>query len=105
MKQARFWDYRNGLVKIKINAGQTLRHYQCQATDEGWRIESVQYYFNEDWNTIECDWYTREQDCDGRLDRDGTSNCWVVDLAKGMPVDPDDPSIRFPAWEAGEFSQ
>src|SRR5258705_11914841 len=104
MKQARFWDYRNGgLVRIKINAGQTLRHCEGGPTDEGFSYNAVAYTYDADWQTIDCESMSWGRDCDGQTEHSSTSKCWVIDLAKGYHDA--ELGVNFPAWEQGKASQ
>jgi hypothetical protein len=101
-KQARFWHWHNGAVRIKINAGQTIRYSHGGATDEGYSWEAIEFSF--DGATVSRECCERSQDCDGRYDRSGTSHCPADGLAAGN-VDPDEPAIIYPAWQHGDYAQ
>ncbi len=99
--QIRFWHYHNGeVVRIKINAGQTLRHHSGGATDEGWSSESNAWTF--DGETVTSQWGSDGMDCDGRLSSYGESFFAAADVASGYV---DDEGLRFPKWEQGDSSQ
>jgi hypothetical protein len=92
-KQARFWTYHNGLVRIKLNAGQTIHHSHGGATDEGYHFEANRYSF--DGQIVTCEWSTDSRDCDGRETRGGEVICPISQLSAGHP----DEGIRYPAWK------
>lgn len=101
MQQARFWHYHNGVVRIKLNAGQTIHHSHGGATDEGYSWETVSYYF--DGEIVTCAWCTDARDCDGRMTRNGITHCSIHELACGHRDD--ETGITFPAWQHGENGQ
>ena len=101
MKQARFWEYHNGLVKIKINEGKTIHHSHGGPTDEGYSWEAKSFSF--DGRTVTCEWATDARDCDGRMTRSGVSHCDVERLSQGY-ID-EESGVTFPSWENGESSQ
>lgn len=99
-KQARFWIfYRNGCVRLKINAGQTLYFSYGGPTEEGYSRTSEAYDF--DGRMVACDWQTDSRDCDGRIVRTGSSYCSLARLSKGYQED----GISFPAWQNAETGQ
>jgi hypothetical protein len=98
-KQARFWTYHNGAVRIKLNAGQTLHHSHGGATDEGYSWEANRYSF--DGCMVSLEWHSESRDCDGRMTRGGETVCHVRNLAEGYQED----GIRFPAWEQADEYQ
>ena len=91
-KQARFWVYLNGAVRIKLRAGQTIHHSHGGATDEGYSWEAASYSF--DGRQVTCEWSTDSRDCDGRMTRSGFTVCKFADLGAGYCED----GISFPAW-------
>lgn len=101
MQQARFWHYHVGVVKIKINAGQTVHHSHGGATDEGYSWTAERYSF--DGQTLTCEWSTRSRDCDGRYDRSGVTSCDVARLAAGY--NDLEYGVSFPDWQQGESQQ
>lgn len=101
MKQARFWDFYNGAVRIKINAGETLHHSHGGATDEGYSWEAVSYSF--DGETVICEYATQARDCDGRYDRSGVSVCRFDQLGAGY--NDEELGARYPAWQEGVHSE
>ena len=99
-KQARFWVYHVGAVRLKLKPGQTLRHSHGGATDEGYNWEANSYSF--DGKQVVCDWHSDGRDCDGRMTRGGTVVARYCDLAKGHR---DEDGITFPVWNEIEASQ
>lgn len=99
MQTARFWVYHQGLVRIKIKAGQTVSHTQGGRTDEGWYRASEVYSF--DGETVTCEYFNDGADCDGRHSSGGISFCRVADLAAGYSED----GIASPAWQHGRGEQ
>lgn len=100
-KQIRFWHYHNGeAIRVKINAGQCLRHYSGGTTDEGWSSETHCWSFDGD--TVTLEWASDGVDCDGRLSSYGESWFAVEDVAAGYC---DDDGFQFPAWQQGEHGQ
>lgn len=101
-KQARFWTYhKSGVVRIKLNPGQTLYHSHGGPTDEGYSRTSEAYTF--DGRMVATEWQVDARDCDGRMTHTGSSYCAVDKLAAGY-VDAE-AGVAFPAWESGEGSQ
>ena len=101
-KQARFWTWhRSGLVRIKLNVGQTLGHSYGGPTDEGYSRHSEMYTF--DGRTVAVQWHVDARDCDGRMTRTGSTYCPIGKLAAGY-VDVEN-KVTFPAWESSEGSQ
>jgi hypothetical protein len=98
-KQARFWIYHNGAVRIKLGTDQTFHHVSGGATDEGYSWEAARYTF--DGKLVTCEWSTDARDCDGRMTRGGVTVCRVGDLAAGICED----GIAFPAWQQIDESQ
>jgi hypothetical protein len=92
-KQARFWTYNNGAVRIKLNAGQTLRHSHGGPTDEGYHWEANRYSF--DGQTVTLEWHSDSRDCDGQMSQGGETVCPIRDLSAGYQDD----GIAFPAWK------
>jgi hypothetical protein len=100
-KQARFWiDYKGGIVRLKINCGQTLSFSHGGLTDEGYSYTGESYNF--DGAAVACDWATNARDCDGRHSHTGSAYCDVARLASGYR---DESGVTFPAWEHGETEQ
>lgn len=104
MHRARFWFVADGgdLVKIKMETGDVLRHSACQETDEGWNRTSREWWF--DGETLHLSWHRDGRDCDGRLERSGSSTCHFDKLQAGYES-PDHIGVRFPVWEHGPESQ
>jgi hypothetical protein len=92
-KQARFWTYHNGNVRIKLDAGQTVHHSHGGPTDEGYHWEASRYSF--DGVMVTCEWQSESRDCDGRMTRGGETCCHVRNLDKGYQED----GLRFPDWQ------
>lgn len=92
-KQARFWTYHRGAVRLKLNIGQTVYHAHGGATDEGYHWEANVYSF--DGRTVTNQWQSDSRDCDGRMSRDGEVACCVRNLSAGYAED----GIRFPDWQ------
>jgi hypothetical protein len=109
LKQARFWTYHRGLVRIKIDKGQTLHHSHGGATDEGYHWEWDRYFF--DGKTVFHEIDTDSRDCDGRYDYHGESRCDVDDLNKGATEEVINGGgevieiYHFPEWRHGKESQ
>ena len=94
-KQARFWIVaaHGGLVRIKLRPGQTVSHYFCQETDEGYTSEATVYAF--DGRTVTAQDFIDGRDCDGRLSDTFESTCDYSELRAGNVVDGE----RFPLWQ------
>ena len=92
-KQARFWTFHSGDVRIKLNAGQIVHHSHGGRTDEGYHWETSVYHF--DGREVTCEWSTDSQDCDGRMTRGGFSRCALRNLDKGHR----EGDVIYPAWE------
>lgn len=99
--QARFFEHATGIVKIKINAGETLHHVSGGATDEGYSWEAKEYHF--DGETLTCQWSTDARDCDGRMTRSGVSVCRADRLQAGWH-DAEN-GVRFPDWASHDERQ
>lgn len=99
--QARFWTHHNGLVRIKLNAGQTVSHSHGGATDEGYSWTAETYSF--DGHTVTCEWHTDSRDCDGRMTRGGEVACSVRNLSRGFRDD--ECGVTFPEWQEIEAHQ
>jgi hypothetical protein len=100
--QARFWIYhRSGIVRIKINEGQTLCFSYGGPTDEGYSYTGEAYNF--DGKTVAVEWRTDARDCDGRMTRTGSAYCNLDRLSSGS--EDYEARVRFPAWEHGETGQ
>jgi hypothetical protein len=81
---ARFWIWTpGGPVKITLRPGQTLRHYQGHATDEGWASEADTWTHQGEFVTN--DWCHDGSDCDGRLTRVGSRECKITQLREVPP--------------------
>jgi hypothetical protein len=100
-KQIRFWHFAGEDVLIKINAGQTLRHFSNGATDEGWWSETNEWSF--DGETLRNEWMSDSRDCDGRLTRHGVSVCPIADLRAGYCNEAT--GIKYPKWKNKERGQ
>jgi hypothetical protein len=101
-KQARFWTHhRSGVVRIKINAGQTLFFSYGGPTDEGYSWTAEAYNF--DGKTVAVEWRTDARDCDGPITRTGSAHCSFDRLSSGY--EDCEARVRFPAWENGETGQ
>ena len=92
-KQARFWTYHNGAVRIKLNAGQTVHHSHGGKTEEGYSWEANRYSF--DGIMVTSEWHSDSRDCDGRMTRGGEAVCHLRNLSAGYAED----GIRFPDWQ------
>ncbi len=95
-KQARFWVYFTGPVRIKLNNGQTLWHRYGRLTDEGWYSESNIWSFDGARVLNEC--IQDGRDCDGRIEHVSTCICPLDKLAAGYAT-PDEPGIQYPRWK------
>ena len=93
--QARFWEHNSGVVKIKINEGETFHHSHGGATDEGYHWEARRYSF--DGETVVCEWSTDSRDCDGRYQRGGVVVCRIDQLRAGW--NDTENGVQFPAWQ------
>ena len=92
-EKIRFWTYANGVVRITLQAGQTLRHWSGGPTDEGYNSESNVWSF--DGYVVTNEWSTDGRDCDGRQTQHGVSQCRVRDVAAGN----EDFGVRYPLWQ------
>jgi hypothetical protein len=97
-KQARFWvEHKGSLVRLKLDAGQSVVMREGGPTDEGYRHETSAYDF--DGEVVACEWSVSSRDCDGRHLRTGSAYCHVGRLVMGYR---DASGITFPAWESSE---
>jgi hypothetical protein len=103
MKTIRFWYISpcGEAIKIKLRAGQTIRHHFYSLTDEGYTSEDEQWTF--DGERVECEWYSDGRDCDGRLERFSESFFFAEDAQAGH-VDENE-GIAFPRWQRTVSSQ
>jgi hypothetical protein len=99
--QARFWTYQTGAVRIKIRAGQVLRHSSGGPTDEGYSWEAVEYTF--DGATVTAQWAVDARDCDGRITRNSATQCAADRLTAGYHDEEE--GLRFPDWQGGLSEQ
>jgi hypothetical protein len=100
LKNVRFWVWAgNGPVKITLKPGQTLTSYNGGKTDEGWFRKWERFTYDEDKFAIECEVFTEERDCDGRVDDHSIHYCPINELHT-REVDFD--TNLWPSWLAGE---
>jgi hypothetical protein len=103
MTQARFWVYhRSGIVRIKLNEGQTVGFSYGGPTDEGYSYTAEQYSF--DGQHVVSKWRTDARDCDGRITHTGSAHCRFSRLSSGTFADEVN-AVQFPDWMQGESSQ
>jgi len=83
-KTVRFWTYGGkGLVRLRMEDGDTLRWRQGWPTDEGWSAKEVTWIYKD--GIIERYWLSEGRDCDGYLSHTGED--WSERLnAEGFPV-------------------
>lgn len=77
IRNARFWVYVNGWVKLTLRPGQHLAHFQGGATDEGYSRSAMDWEHHGD-HVSEQD-FSEGRDCDGRT---SDYSCWVCPLHK-----------------------
>ena len=100
----RFWVYANGgAVRLTLAPGQSLEHVEGGAHAEGWYREGCQWMLSPDGLTVEREYWTDGQDCDGRLSTDGEDVTPVADLAAGYRDDGE--GVTYPVWGSGRTSQ
>ena len=96
VRNARFWAWVNGWVKITLHPGQTLGYWRGGRNEEGWS------FFSECWehvgNGVERNWSDEGRDCDGRLDRSGEDFCPLAELA-AVEQGNASPGISTPRWD------
>jgi hypothetical protein len=95
MITVKFWFFSPAgeLVKIKMRAGQVVRHHWHAPTDEGWSSEDNQFTF--DGVRIEREWFSDGVDCDGRLQGFGESFFFAHEATAGNALD----GVHFPKWQ------
>lgn len=96
----RFWEYKNGSpVRMKIRAGETLRHYQWRYTEEGWDSELDTWEIVGD-ELIRTTCYDG-RGCDGRLCRNYINACKLDRLYSGNRIQWrwGKVNVCLPAWE------
>lgn len=99
-RNARFWIWWNqDWVKLTLKEGQDLHLFESQVEDEGWSSFSVQYTHKGDF--VEMQYMSDGIDCDGRLQRGGTSVCDLGQLASREMVG----GTMAPQWIKAEEHQ
>lgn len=101
-RQARFWDwFKTGMVRIKINEGQTLSCEDFRYNDEGgYHRDTHTYHF--DGRTVFCEWESDGRDCDGRLTRGGEVQFHYLRYVRELAhIEPDSDGLRIesPDWQ------
>ena len=95
-KQARFWIYhRSGVVRLKLNEGQTVCFSHGGQTDEGYSWTAEQYSF--DGEHVVSEWQTDSRDCDGRMTHSGSAYCRFSRLSSGSFLD-EEHGVQYPDW-------
>ena len=81
---ARFWNYWNGtFVKLTVRPGVPLTLHRHSQDEEGWSSEAET--FRHEGDRVLCLWGTDGRDCDGRLQRSGSSAC-SLDQLRSHPI-------------------
>ena len=96
VRNARFWVFINGPVKLTLKPGQTLEHMSGGYEDEGWSSDCNTWEHTGD--SVFHEWSHDAQDCDGRHGTGGESSCDLGDLYAGYE---DDDGIVYPKWSKG----
>lgn len=92
----RFWVWINDApVKLTLREGGHLYHYKAASTDEGWRTEANVWIWAKGEDTILHSTYSREVDCDGRMDHEHASRCPLDQLAAW---DDGEDGVAYPLW-------
>lgn len=104
-RNARFWTYYKGSpVKLTMRPEQEIHFVEGGPTDEGYHWEDTTYEYPRHEAAIYCKCTTMARDCDGRFDTCSTTRCPLEDLKNGHELT-EDPSVRYPLWQAVEASQ
>lgn len=105
-RNARFWVYSGGPVKITLRPGQRLSHYRGGPADEGWFSESNSWHYPDDEDAVYREWCFDGRDCDGRHSTSGEDRCELSALHAGAEIDGqfyDHPEhwigLNWPAWD------
>lgn len=100
---ARFWVYVNGgPVKITLEPGDELSHYEGGPCEEGYSREWTTWMHEGDRVTRE--WHEDSRDCVGRLDRHSKDCAHLSRLAEFVPYstiedDPNYAGVMWPEWQ------
>ncbi len=101
-RNARFWTWNNGPVKITLRPGQRLTWRQTVPTDEGWSSEEETWHLDN--GVVICNATSDGVDCDGRHTRYDESHC-VIDQLQVVRIEEDDSGMLWPHWVPGHRSQ
>jgi hypothetical protein len=99
MKNARFWHWSDGWVKLTLRPGQTLHWHEYHRTDEGHSFQTVtwHHYAGSDGQQVIREWSHGGRDCDGHIATTGTDACPLSKLIDRQLVTGDDPP--HPDWQ------
>jgi hypothetical protein len=103
-RNARFWVYVNGWVRLTLRPGQHLAHVRGGPTDEGWRREVNEW--THDGEGVQWESFTEGRDCDGRHEAWWESYCPLDDLhSRSNESDDNDAPWCLPAWGGDRSGQ
>lgn len=105
-RNARFWVWRNGWVKLTLTPGQVVTIRSGGPHDEGWSFCAETFEHCGQW--VQSEIYEEGCDCDGRYSRGGMWECSLADLrARDMARDdaPENTGIFAPAWQKTDCHQ
>lgn len=85
MMNARFWTHMsNGVVKLTVKPGETLRWHSFERHDEGWSSEAHEW--SSDGYTLFHSVTIESRDCDGRHDWRGSSATSTISPTDTIPT-------------------
>ena len=77
----RFWTTVHGSpVRLTLRDGDHPEHHQFERTDEGFWARSTSWCYDRDAGIVSREIFTKEQDCDGPLERYVEDFCPIGDL-------------------------
>lgn len=104
MTNARFWIlWHVSPVKITLGPGEETSFGAGRSTDEGWSFEGIALHYDADRGVVTMSEHTDGVDCDGRLQTSAEYECPFGALHDR--IDPEDDSVRYPAWQRVSASQ
>jgi len=100
-RNARFWVWIDGWVKLTLRPGEFLSWGRSEPTEEGHRSESIEWHAYSDGSGVAREYYTYERDCDGPWERQGADYCKISRLDAVATHD----GIARPDWQEERSEQ
>ena len=97
VKNARFWVYIHGRIKITLKPGQKLSYSFGHTTDEGYHSEFYEWEYID--GIVKETFESASQDCDGPLYRSSECFCEYNELHSRLIVDHNEEEVDYPEWK------